>query len=202
MFFPELLSSRRNATFSSVLMPSGSQIYPSGPEIVTHLAPNCCNFQAAPQATLPNPEIPTTLSFISSPLAFNISSAYHTIPKPVASLLPRSPPKGIPLPVRTPSYLSTILLYCPKRYPISLPPTPRSPAGTSVLGPMCLYNSVMNAWQNLITSASDLPLGSKSEPPLPPPIGRPVKLFLKICSNPKNLMIPGYTLGANLKPPL
>ena len=63
-------------------------------------------------------------------------------------------------------------------------PTPRSPAGTSVEGPMCLYNSVMKAWQKRITSASDLPVGSKFAPPLPPPIGRPVRLFLKICSNP------------------
>ena len=34
-------------------------------------------------------------------------------------------------------------------------------------------------------SLSDLPFGSKSEPPLPPPIGRPVSEFLNICSNPK-----------------
>ena len=56
--------------------------------------------------------------------------------------------------------------------------------------------------QNLITSASDFPLGSKSAPPLPPPIGSPVRLFLKICSNPKNLMIPSYTEGWNRRPPL
>ena len=44
----------------------------------------------------------------------------------------------------------------------------------------------MKAWQKRITSLSDLPLGSKSEPPLAPPIGVPVKEFLKICSKPKN----------------
>lgn len=45
-----------------------------------------------------------------------------------------------------------------------------SPAGTSVLAPMCLDSSRMNATQNLRISLSDLPLGSKSAPPLPPPI--------------------------------
>ena len=48
----------------------------------------------------------------------------------------------------------------------------------------------MKLWQKRITSPSDLPLGSKSEPPLPPPIGSPVSEFLKICSKPRNLMIP------------
>ena len=47
----------------------------------------------------------------------------------------------------------------------------------------------MNAWQKRMISPSDLPDGSKSEPPLPPPIGRPVKEFLKICSKPRNLQI-------------
>ena len=31
-------------------------------------------------------------------------------------------------------------------------------------------------------SLSDLPFGSKSEPPLPPPIGSPVREFLNVCS--------------------
>ena len=57
-------------------------------------------------------------------------------------------------------------------------PTPMSPAGTSVCSPTWRYNSVMNAWQKRITSASDRPLGSKSEPPLAPPIGIPVSAFL------------------------
>ncbi len=45
-----------------------------------------------------------------------------------------------------------------------------SPAGTSVLAPMCLLSSAMKALQNLRISLSDLPLGSKSAPPLPPPM--------------------------------
>mgnify|MGYP002261145702 CR=1 FL=1 len=49
--------------------------------------------------------------------------------------------------------------------------------------------------QNRITSLSDLPLGSKSEPPLPPPMGRVVNAFLKICSKPRNLRMPRLTLG-------
>jgi hypothetical protein len=48
----------------------------------------------------------------------------------------------------------------------------------------------MKLWQNRITSLSDFPFGSKSDPPLAPPIGSPVREFLKICSNPRNLMIP------------
>ena len=47
----------------------------------------------------------------------------------------------------------------------------------------------LKLWQNAITSRSDLPLGSKSEPPLPPPIGSPVREFLNICSNPRNLIL-------------
>ena len=35
-------------------------------------------------------------------------------------------------------------------------------------------------------SMSDFPLGSKSAPPFPPPIGNVVKLFLKVCSKAKN----------------
>ena len=77
-----------------------------------------------------------------------------------------------------------------------------SPAGTSVSAPMYLQSSVMKDWQNAMTSLSDFPLGSKSDPPLPPPIGRPVKEFLKICSNPRNLMIPMYTEGWKRSPPL
>ena len=53
-----------------------------------------------------------------------------------------------------------------------------------------------------MTSSSDFPLGSKSEPPLPPPIGKPVREFLKICSNAKNFKIDALTLGWNLRPPL
>src|SRR3954464_7777393 len=35
---------------------------------------------------------------------------------------------------------------------------------------MCLLSSLMNETQNLRISLSDLPLGSKSAPPLPPPM--------------------------------
>ena len=77
-----------------------------------------------------------------------------------------------------------------------------SPAGTSVCGPMWRCSSVMNDWQNRITSASDLPFGSKSAPPLPAPIGSVVSAFLKICSNARNFSMPRYTVGWNRRPPL
>ena len=77
-----------------------------------------------------------------------------------------------------------------------------SPAGTSKFGPICLHNSVIKLWQNLIISLSDFPLGLKSEPPLPPPIGKPVKEFLNICSNPRNFIMLKLTDGWNLSPPL
>ena len=93
-------------------------------------------------------------------------------------------------------------LYIPNMKPISLPPTPISPAGTSQSCPMCRHNSIIKDWQNLITSSSDLPLGSKSEPPFPPPIGKPVNEFLNICSKARNFRIEALTLGWNLSPPL
>ncbi|GIX62746.1 uncharacterized protein BcabD6B2_21810 [Babesia caballi] len=68
--------------------------------------------------------------------------------------------------------------------------------------PMCLCSSVMNAWQKALTSLSDLPLGSKSEPPFAPPMLSPVRLFLKICSNPRNLSTLMFTLGWKRSPPL
>ena len=46
-----------------------------------------------------------------------------------------------------------------------------------------------------MTSRSDLPLGLKLEPPLAPPIGKPVRLFLKTCSNPKNFNTLRVTAG-------
>src|SRR5262245_47741633 len=67
------------------------------------------------------------------------------------------PPQLRPFPVSTPVNSFASRLYWPKRYPISRPPTPMSPAGTSVLGPMCRNSSVMNDWQNRMTSLSDLP---------------------------------------------
>ena len=60
----------------------------------------------------------------------------------------------------------------------------------------------MKAWQKRMTSASDLPRGLKSEPPLAPPIGSIVSAFLKICSKPKNFRMLRLTLEWNLKPPL
>ena len=51
-------------------------------------------------------------------------------------------------------------------------------------------------------SASLLPCGSKSLPPLPPPIGNVVNEFLNTCSNPRNFKIERFTVGWNLKPPL
>ena len=50
--------------------------------------------------------------------------------------------------------------------------------------------SIMKLWQKRMTSASDLPFGLKSLPPFAPPMGKPVRLFLKICSKPRNLMMP------------
>ena len=77
-----------------------------------------------------------------------------------------------------------------------------SPAGTSESGPMWRYSSVMKLWQNRITSPSVRPFGSKSEPPLPPPMSSEVSAFLKICSKPRNLRIPTFTLGWKRSPPL
>ena len=44
----------------------------------------------------------------------------------------------------------------------------------SVYSPRWRYSSVMKLWQNRMISDSERPLGSKSEPPLPPPMGMPV----------------------------
>ena len=60
----------------------------------------------------------------------------------------------------------------------------------------------MNDWQKRMTSSSERPLGSKSAPPLPPPIGRVVRLFLNVCSKPRNLRIERLTLGSKRSPPL
>ena len=60
----------------------------------------------------------------------------------------------------------------------------------------------MNDWQNFITSLSDLPLGLKSEPPFPPPMGSVVRLFLKVCSKARNFRIERFTDGWKRIPPL
>ncbi len=48
----------------------------------------------------------------------------------------------------------------------------------------------MKDWQKRMTSTSLLPLGSKFEPPLPPPMGSVVRAFLKTCSKARNLSMP------------
>ena len=77
-----------------------------------------------------------------------------------------------------------------------------SPAGTSVSGPMWRNSSVMKAWQKRMTSLSLLPFGSKSEPPLPPPMGSVVSEFLKTCSKARNFRMPRLTEGWKRRPPL
>ena len=55
---------------------------------------------------------------------------------PVASGRILEPPQSAALPVSTPSKVPWFRrLYWPNKYPISFPPTPMSPAGTSLLGP-------------------------------------------------------------------
>ena len=77
-----------------------------------------------------------------------------------------------------------------------------SPAGTSVNWPMWRYSSVMNDWQKRRTSSSDFPFGSKSDPPLPPPIGKVVSAFLNTCSKARNFSKPSVTSGWKRNPPL
>ena len=67
---------------------------------------------------------------------------------------------------------------------------------------MWRYSSLMNDWQKRMTSLSLLPLGLKSEPPLPPPMGSEVREFLKTCSKAKNLSTPRLTEGWKRRPPL
>ncbi len=108
----------------------------------------------------------------------------------------------MPLPVNTPVNSLRRRLSWPYMKPISRPPTPMSPAGTSVNWPTWRHSSVMKLWQKRITSPSLLPFGSKSLPPLPPPMGRVVRLFLKVCSKPRNFRMLRFTLGWKRRPPL
>src|SRR5680860_1835097 len=124
------------------------------------------------------------------------------VPYPVASGRMTEPPQVRPLPVSTPLNSLRSRLYWPKRYPISRPPTPISPAGTSVFAPMWRKSSLMKLWQKRITSLSLLPLGLKSDPPLPPPKGSPVRAFLNTCSKARNFRMPRFTDGWNRRPPL
>jgi len=77
-----------------------------------------------------------------------------------------------------------------------------TPAAKRTSASSCLLSSVMNDMQNRRISLSDLPFGSKSDPPFPPPIERPVKAFLKVCSNPKNFNTERLTEGCKRRPPL
>ena len=77
-----------------------------------------------------------------------------------------------------------------------------SPAGTSVSAPMWRNSSLTKAWQKRMISPGLLPLGSKSEPPLPPPIGSVVSAFLKVCSKARNLRMDWFTEGWKRSPPL
>ena len=60
----------------------------------------------------------------------------------------------------------------------------------------------MKDWQNRRISDSLRPFGSKSEPPLAPPIGRVVSEFLKVCSKARNFNRPAFTVGWKRIPPL
>ncbi len=81
-------------------------------------------------------------------------------------------------------------------------PAPISPAGISRSSPIYLNSSDMKLWQKAIISRSDFPLRSKLEPPLAPPMGRPVKAFLKVCSNPRNFKRFRFTEEWKRSPPL
>ena len=67
---------------------------------------------------------------------------------------------------------------------------------------MFFHNSSMKAWQKRMISASDLPLGLKSEPPFAPPMGSVVRAFLNVCSKPRNLSIERLTALWKRSPPL
>ena len=90
----------------------------------------------------------------------------------------------------------------PAMKPISRSPTPMSPAGTSVSAPRWRTSPVASAWQKRMTSASLLPWGSKSAPPLPPPSGSEVSAFFSVCSKARNLRIERFTDGWKRMPPL
>ena len=112
--------------------------------MVRGLAPKCRHFSAACVATFPDPEISTVLPSMVSLCCANIFLKKKIAPYPVASVRILEPPYSIPLPVRTPTNWLVMRLYWPNMKPISRPPTPISPAGTSVSAPTCRYNSVMN----------------------------------------------------------
>ncbi|MPM63876.1 hypothetical protein SDC9_110760 [bioreactor metagenome] len=124
------------------------------------------------------------------------------LPYPVASGRINEPPNSRPLPVKVPVNSRVSFLYIPNMKPTSRPPTPMSPAGTSVSGPMWRQSSSMNDCTKRITSPFDLPRGEKSDPPLPPPIGRVVNEFLNVCSKARNFKIDKLTELWKRIPPL
>lgn len=75
-------------------MPSGSYIYPSGPESVTTFAPNSVAFVTAPHATFPNPLTAIILSFMS--ISFVQASVLRNkaLRMPVASGRMSEPPNS------------------------------------------------------------------------------------------------------------
>ena len=102
----------------------------------------------------------------------------------------------------TPPNRLRMRLYWPNSHAISRSPTPMSPAGMSTSSPMWRCSSIISDWQKRMTSASDLPLGLKFEPPLAPPIGRPVSAFLKVCSKPRNFSTERLVSVPKRRPPL
>src|SRR5208282_6544997 len=195
------LSCITQASFSR-LIPSGSTITPFESDSAMGLAPKSSSFSTVYWETLPLPDTRHSFPSRESLRDLSISAAKYTHPYPVASGRISEPPQFNPLPVSTPLNSLASRLYWPNRNPISRPPTPMSPAGTSVFGPMWRQSSVMKLWQKRITSLSLLPLGSKSEPPFPPPMGSVVREFLNTCSKARNLRIPRLTEGWNRNPPL
>ena len=65
-----------------------------------------------------------------------------------------------------------------------------------------LGSTYIKLGQFIASTPSLFPRGSKSEPPFAPPIGSVVKLFLNVCSNPKNFIIDKFTDGWKRNPPL
>src|SRR2546430_15360346 len=103
------------------------------------------------------------------------------------------PPQFRPLPVRTPVNSLRRRLYWPKRKPISRPPTPMSPAGTSVFGPMWRGGPRLKVRQERLTPPAPFPLRAEEAPPLPPPPRRGVGGVLQNRPEPRDLKIPGVT---------
>ena len=65
-----------------------------------------------------------------------------------------------------------------------------------------LLGITIKLWQNRMISASDFPVGSKSLPPFPLPMGSPVSAFLNVCSKARNFRMLRFTDEWNRIPPL